>query len=229
MHRGPRSLSKMLAAAVPLLVAVLWSCHSRLPEPFTILCMGDSLTRSRYGYYPAYLRGFARRDGIKVRVVTAARPGDTSGEFLDFLKQTPVLKRVRPDLVVLMLGTNDVRIDGDATPLSRYRAQMEEIVRRIRATSSSRGAKIEIFLATIPPIMKLDLHTFDASSRRRVEEEIVPEIHRLAVKNGLHLLDVHAFFGEHPHLMTGVHPSRKGYYQMAAYIYARVRPFIEVS
>ncbi|MCK4837144.1 MAG: SGNH/GDSL hydrolase family protein, partial [Candidatus Aminicenantes bacterium] len=76
------------------------------PSGFNIICMGDSLTESEFGYYPRHLLGLLKRQGFKANVYSAAQTGNTSGEYLDFLRRSNLLKKIRPDLVILMLGTN---------------------------------------------------------------------------------------------------------------------------
>lgn len=195
----------------------------------TIICMGDSLTESEFGYYPRHLLGLLKRRGIAVKVVTAARPGHTSGEYLEYLEHSDIVTKFKPDMAIVMLGTNDVRVDRDHTPLSRFRQNMVRIIDRLRADGDSRGSIPIIFLASIPPIFKIDLTTFDETSRNRVETEIVPAIRDLARLKQVHLIDIHGFFQKRPQLMAGIHPWKRGYFAMAEYIFDAILPFLEVE
>jgi len=212
---------------VGIILFVLFKPFSSKNIPFQILCMGDSLTESEFGYYPKHLQGLLKREGFRVKVRTAARPGNTSGEYLDYIKRTGLLQNLKMDMVILMLGTNDVRIDGDSTPLHRYIKNMKAIIQKVKSGSSS-GALIPIvFIATIPPIFKIDLHTFSEISKKRVSEEINPSIRKIAIDENIHLLEVSLFFNDHPELLPGIHPNQKGYYALADFIFNKILDFVE--
>lgn len=211
----------LLVAIVPVAVYISLGLAQSDHHGVTIICMGDSLTESEFGYYPAHLRGMLKREGIDARVCSAARPGHNSTEYLRYLRDSKLLDEVTPDLAIIMLGTNDIRIDRDHTPLSRYRRNMGEIIDLVRSAGNPRPV---IFLASIPPIFKIDLQTFDETSKKRVEKEIVPCIRHLAREEKLHYIDVHGFFLRRPELMAGIHPRKRGYYAMADYIFKNIFP-----
>jgi lysophospholipase L1-like esterase len=206
---------------------VVTGVYKKKPGDRVIICMGDSLTESEFGYYPQHLSGLLKRKGIPARVISAARPGNTSGEYLDFLRRSDLLSRILPDVVVVMLGTNDVRIDRDSTPLAQFRHNLKSIISLIKNRYYPKGKIPLIFLATIPPIFKVDLKTFDESSRLRVDDEIVPAIKKLAREEGIRILDVHDFFRKRPGLLPGIHPRKKGYYALAVYVFESILPFLE--
>ena len=212
----------VIAAIVLLVVA-----HSHQDgSGFKVLCMGDSLTESEFGYYPAHLRGLLKKQGVDALIYSAARPGHNSGEYLKFLKTSELVEKVKPDLAIIMLGTNDIRIDRDHTTLLEYRRNMIEIIRMVKG---GKGSPPVIFLASIPPIFRIDLKTFDETSKRRVENEIVPAVQDLARLEQLHYLDIHGFFFRRPELMAGIHPRKKGYYAMALFIFNKIIPFLRAG
>jgi lysophospholipase L1-like esterase len=217
-------LSGFVLTGIVLLI-VFWPFST--VYPFHILCMGDSLTESEFGYYPKHLQGLLKRNGFRSRVQTAARPGNTSGEYLEFINRTGFLKKLKVDLAILMLGTNDVRIDRDSTPLPRYVENMKAIIREVKNCSSSDGSNPVIFIATIPPIFKVDLHTFSEISKKRVSEEINPAIRKIAQEEGINLLQINLFFIKYPELLPGIHPTRSGYYELARFIYDNILIFME--
>jgi lysophospholipase L1-like esterase len=224
----------LIAAIIPgLALAATWivirSSFSADRSPTTIICMGDSLTESEFGYYPKHLKGLLKRRGVHAKVVTAARPGHTSGEYLEYLKDSEIIQKFKPDMAIVMLGTNDVRVDRDHTPLCRYRDNMIRIINRIKAGQDSRRSGPVIFLATIPPIFKIDLNTFDETSRDRVETEIVPAINEMVRQEEVHLIDIHGFFKKKPELMSGIHPWKRGYFAMAEFIFDSIFPFLEAE
>ena len=76
-------------------------------------------------------------------VLNAGRGGHNSRDLLQRLDRD-VLARC-PDLVIIMVGTNDVLNHANAVPLDQYRANLLKLVRTIRA------AKSRVMLLTIPP------------------------------------------------------------------------------
>lgn len=218
------------ALALVLLVGFFISrSNPGATNEYTILCMGDSLTRSSYGNYPDQLKALLRSAGIDAVVQTAARPGNNSGEYLKYLYSENPLNTVNPDIIILMLGTNDVRIDGDRTPLDRYTANMEEMIRILKNHRNPDGSRAVVFVATVPPIFTFDLDLFDENSGVRIEEEIVPVIRKLAQAERINLIDLHDHFKNKPQLLPGIHPNKRGYQIMAKWIFQSTLPFIKGS
>jgi len=194
---------------------------------YRVLCMGDSLTASDYGQYTRHLKELFKEARINAQVFTAARPGNTSGEYLAYLKKTGVLSKYNPHLTVLMLGTNDVRIDGDRTPLEQYIQNMQSIIEKIKTDSHPLDREPAIFLVAVPPIFHCDLHTFDESSKQRLDREIVPAIRNLVRQEKLFLIDLYRFFQHNQALLPGIHPTAAGYRAMAGYIFSHLKEYIE--
>jgi len=207
MRRRAGTLFFLAAAAV-----LLAACR---PEGrgLIVLCAGDSLTEQGY---PPYLRRILNREGIPARVANFGRSGATSGEYLAFLKENEDrLKEERPDVILVALGTNDLRTDHDFTPTDVFRMNLEAIIEKFRTFRSRAGKIPAIFLATIPDIPLGDLPVFDAESVRRVQDEINPAIREIAVAAGLQVVDIQAALTGRPDLLPGVHPSIDGYRVMA--------------
>ncbi|MCK4761509.1 MAG: SGNH/GDSL hydrolase family protein [Candidatus Aminicenantes bacterium] len=220
-----------LVAAV-LIVAVYFFVIKSAPPRlnyYKVLCMGDSLTESSYGQYTRNLKRLFKAGGFKVNVYPAARPGNTSGQYLEYLRKSNILAKINPHILVLMLGSNDVRIDGDNTPLPRFEKNMREIIKIIKSSKNPATSKKIVFIATIPPIFNCDLPTFDETSQRRVKEEIVPAVKKLAKEEELYLIDVFDFFRDKPGLLPGIHPTKEGYRALAEFIFKEIRPFVKGS
>jgi lysophospholipase L1-like esterase len=209
-----------LAAAI----SVLASCVPQ-GQGVIILCAGDSLTQ--YGY-PPYLRRMLANEGIRARVVNYGRSGNTSGEYRTFLQVKVNKERLaeeRPDVILIQLGTNDVRADLDFTPTDVFRSNMKEIISVFRTFRSRTGKKPRIYLAAIPDIMPGKPSTYSAESARRVEAEINPAIRALAAEEKLPFVDNHTIFKGRPDLLPEVHPSPEGYRAMARNWRETLRPF----
>ncbi|MFC2164429.1 SGNH/GDSL hydrolase family protein [Acidobacteriota bacterium] len=208
-----------------LALALVYFCAcSSSPPGLIILCAGDSITAAEY---PRYLQRSLRGDGIRVQVLNYGRDGNTSGEYLDFLKvNVATLTADHPHFVLLQLGTNDVREDGDKTSAGQFEANMTEIIHIFAQFKTRSGKATRIVLATIPPIPEGTSFPFSRESRQRVISEINPRIYKLAKNNGLALVDNHYLFSRHPHLLPDVHPSKEGYRELAKNWYQAIKPMI---
>ena len=121
----------------------------------------------------------------------------------------------KPDLVLIQLGTNDLRTDHDYTPTEQFRSRMKQIVDLFRTFRNRSGRIPEILVGTIPPVPTSGRFPFDAESARRVDAEINPAIRALAAEEGLAVVDNHGLFTRRPELLPDVHPSRDGYRALA--------------
>ncbi len=194
------------------------------PRGVIVLCCGDSITA---GGYPHYLQRLFAADGIRARVLNRGRSGNRSAEYLSFLGHNEAeLRGLKPDFILLQLGTNDVRTDLDRTPTPEFEANMREILRRLREFRGRDGKPSRILLGSIPPVPEGRVVAFDQESRLRVTTEINPAIRRLAESAGLPFVDNFAIFPGRPDLLSDVHPSREGYKALAAGWYRALKPLL---
>jgi lysophospholipase L1-like esterase len=210
-----KTMFPTLTMAVALMMVVGAAC-ARRPAGTIILCAGDSITE--HGY-PRFLSRMLRSEGKTVRVINEGKSGNTSGEYLAFMRrELPRLKAVRPDVVLLQLGTNDIRMDGDHTPLEAFERNMMAILDLFAEFRSRSGRPPTIFLGTIPHVPEGTSWPFTSESGPRVEGEINPALRALAVERGLTLVDNHAVFAERPELLrpADVHPTPEGDRALAA-------------
>jgi lysophospholipase L1-like esterase len=136
------------------LAAALLACRRDPAPPVltgepVVLCAGDSITA---GPYPVRLQHRLEESGYRFQVVNAGVTGNTSGEYLAFLRRSRVLERTDPRWVLLQIGTNDVRIDGDSTPTGRFRENLEAILDLVSRHRNPDGSSPRVLLATIPPV-----------------------------------------------------------------------------
>jgi len=139
---------------------------------------------------------------------------------------------MHPDFVLLQLGTNDVRVDGDHTPADTFADNMRKIIGLFRGFTDRRGESARILLATIPPLPERYSFPFGPESAGRVVREINPLIRKIAAEEQLALVDNYGLFLRSPELLPGVHPSSEGYRLLAGNWYDALKPLlpgIEVS
>jgi lysophospholipase L1-like esterase len=196
-----------------LMFAILFCFCSQSPRGIIILCVGDSITETGY---PRYLQKILRNEGIKAKIFNQGKSGHNSGEYLTFLERNQdTLSESTPDFVLLQLGTNDVRVDHDQTSANDFYNNMKQIILLLRRLKTRTGKKTLILLASIPPVPENIPFPFAPESRKRIEEEINPLIHKIALEEKIPLVDNFSLFLQSPHLLPDIHPSQEGYKALA--------------
>lgn len=201
--------------SVLLLLPLFVSVCASPPRGIVILCAGDSLTAKAY---PHFLQRLLNADGIAAKVVNYGVSGNTSKEYLEYLRdpiREEALQWDRPDFILLQLGTNDVRADGDFVPVDQFVENMREILNYFRRFITRTADPSQIVLAEIPPIPDDTPFPFSPESGRRVREEINPAIRELAREFQVPLVDNYNLYMNRPDLLPGVHPTRDGFRKMA--------------
>ena len=124
----------------------------------------------------------------------------------------------KPDIIVIKLGTNDVRprMDGKAgtnwndVDFSKdYQAMID--------TFNTINTKPKIFLCLPTPIYKNIFNWNDGDSSLRVS--VVPAIKKIAEVNDLPIIDLYTQMSNQPeNFLDGIHPNEKGTRIMAEFI-----------
>ncbi|HEY0257053.1 MAG TPA: SGNH/GDSL hydrolase family protein [Candidatus Methylacidiphilales bacterium] len=117
-----------------------------------------------------------------------------------------------PDVVLIMLGTNDV---FGITATDKMQQTMEKLVSSIFEQSPN----ITVVLASIPPILKIEARNADVDAYNAVIPQIVQKEQALGHK--IVFADIHSVFTA-PTDLSGdkVHPSATGYAKMAGLWYS---------
>ena len=183
-----------------------------------ILCFGDSMTAgtlvlspSLVGSgppesYPARLLGLLtqRYPSQQFVVENEGKPREWAddGQY----RLVPLLQSVRPDVVILMEGVNDINALG-AGGVTVALTAMENMLRDARA----RGA--QVMLATLPP-QRPNGASITAAA---LAKDYSAQIRRLADRQRVLLLDVELVFNGDLRLIgaDGLHPTAEGYQKIA--------------
>jgi len=117
-----------------------------------------------------------------------------------------------PDVVLVMLGTNDV---FGITPTAKMQAALDKLVSTIFEAKPG----VTVVLASIPPILKVPERNTDVDAYNAVIPQIVQE--QKALNHKIEFADIHSVFAG-PADLNGdkVHPSPAGYKKMAALWYS---------
>lgn len=189
-----------------------------------VACVGDSITwgftivNRRKNSYPSVLQGLLGTD-YEVRNFGY---NDASARFD---ADTPYVSKKayrdslewNPDIVLLMLGSNDTkRRNWDPDIFRRDYSKMVESY--LALTSSPRViliAPIRIFQPLNIPVLGLYSETMESGVR--------PAIREIAAAKGLELVDLADLFTDSKYLMDGVHPQTTGARMLAVAIYSKVK------
>jgi lysophospholipase L1-like esterase len=117
-----------------------------------------------------------------------------------------------PDVVLIMLGTNDIL---GMTPTNRMQQTMEKLVSSI----FEQNPDATVILASIPPITKIEARNTDVTAYNAVLPGIVAK--EKALNHKIEFADIRSVFTG-PADLSGdrVHPSAAGYNKMAALWYS---------
>ncbi len=119
-----------------------------------------------------------------------------------------------PTTVIIMLGTNDARIDN-YQKINNFTANYERLLNRTQRWNSTQ----QIFLVIPPPIFN---NTLDLNSTSYVNG-VIPRIRQIASDLGLPLIDVYTPLIDHPeYFPDGVHPNSQGAQIIANTIYQAI-------
>ena len=195
------------------------------PGEIRVACAGDSIT---YGYgakpwpeasYPARL-GALLGEGYCVRNFGSS--GRTAGEDGEapYAREKLFRKSLdfRPDLVVLMLGTNDTK-PANWRGGGAFAGSLRGVVRAYRALPG----KPRILLASPPP-------AFSGRFGVRGEllrQELRPAVMAAAEQEGADFLDLFAVLDGHPEwFCDGVHPNAEGAEAIAKAVCRRIKEMV---
>ena len=120
-------------------------------------------------------------------------------------------QEARPDVVLIMLGTNDARAPNWDAPA--YEEQLTAFVEDYQQLDSSP----EVHLLTPPPA----LENAGGIDPAVVSEQVRPIVEDVARSTDAELIDIHALLEDRPELMgeDGIHPTAAGYELIAAEVH----------
>ena len=178
-----------------------------------VACIGDSITQ--LSTYPGHLQTLL---GTSYQV----KEFGVSGATVLFNSVTPYIdqeefqraKQFLPNIVIILLGTNDAREDHYQS-IDNFVADYEQLIREVQAFES----KPKIFLVKPPPIFD---NQFDLSNANLVDG-VIPRIEQVAKELGLTTIDAHTPLANHPeYFMDGVHPNNEGAKLIASEVYMSI-------
>ncbi len=175
-----------------------------------VACVGDSITEGS-GYTTKlcellgenYSVGNFGEDGSTV-TLASDKPYMEQDEFQEALN-------FRPDIIVVMLGTNDARPD-----FQQYNENFDEDYIRLLSYFQELKNKPQIWVVKSPPIQNNSLEI----SAPFFNKNVIPQIEHVADDLDLPTIDVYGAFGNRSdYFWDGVHPNSNGAALIASTVY----------
>ena len=175
----------------------------------TLACVGDSITKSNDHAYPTHLgtllgdqwevHGFGKNGASVLK--QGARP------YVDG-RAYPQTLALNPDVVVIMLGTNDSK-DDTWVHKADFVSSYIEFVRGYQALES----KPAIWLCYPPPAFSRKWQIDNDT----ITNEVIPMIDQVAQATGARIINVNAAFADRADLFPddGIHPNPAGSHLIA--------------
>jgi len=175
-----------------------------------IACLGDSITNMTQ--YPVDYQTLVGKNSV---VENFGYNGATINFYSDrpyfFSDEYRSAQNFLPNIVIIMLGTNDARSNGNQQ-IDQIVGDYEHMISRIQ----NFGSSPKIFLVIPPPIYN---NTLDLNATV-LTQEVIPRIQQVANETGLPLIDVYTPMLDHPeYFPDGVHPNNEGAQIIANTIY----------
>ncbi len=195
-----------------LLLGLISFMTARAAEPIKVACVGDSITQgagaAKGKSYPSQLQELL---GDKYKVGNYGVSGRTllrKGDY-PYWKEKAYQNALgmNPDVVVIMLGTNDTKPQN-----WKFEAEFVSDYRDLVKSFQSLAAKPKVFICRPVPVPGKGNYGINEEN---VQKEI-PRLDALAKELGCEVIDMHAALEKKPELLPDrVHPNTEGAGEMA--------------
>jgi sialate O-acetylesterase len=191
------------------------------PEKIRVACVGDSITFGHgikdreHASYPARLQLLL---GDKYEVQNFG----VSGATLIKLGTRPYVQqdacrdalKFRPQIAVIMLGTNDTNKQTWPDHKQDFVADYSELVGKFRKVSPS----VHVWICLPPPLVRDRGKEWDTDAI--LSDQVIPKIKSIAEDSKAELIDLNSIFASHAALLPdGVHPNAEGAELMARTVF----------
>ena len=211
---------KLLALAIaivflttPIVVLQATSVHPPEPAvtlPIRVACVGDSITQITK--YPADLQTML---GPNFTVGNFGVSGSTVSlsTYKPYMNQPQFqeAETFQPDVVVIMLGTNDAHTD-----LQQYIGTFDTDYNALVDSFENLTTNPQVWVVESPPVYNNTLG-IDSSF---FSDTVIPHIQNVATQQNLPTIDVYDAFGNHSdYTGDGIHPNDEGAALIASQVY----------
>jgi acyl-CoA thioesterase-1 len=183
---------------------------SSIGNSIRVACVGDSITEGCG--YPSDLQ-LLLGDNYTVGNFGASGSTVLLNSWKPYMDQPEFqsAKAFEPNIVIIMLGTND-----DLMSLHQYNESFEHDYTQLITSFQQLQSKPQIWIALSPPIFS---NSSDLSPTYLIDT-IIPKTQDLANKMNLPTIDVYSAFGDRAdYFKDGVHPNSQGAALIATEVY----------
>jgi len=176
-----------------------------------VACIGDSITHG--SGYPENLQ-FLLGSNYRVANFGVNGAGASQNSSKPYLQQSafPRAQNFDPEIVIIMLGTNDAKATNNTQDLEAFQDSYEELIREFAALPGDQ----QFFIVDPPPILNNTLNL----SNETLVQDVIPQINQVANDLSLPTVDVYSMISNHTDVLgDGVHPSSYGGQLIADKIY----------
>ncbi len=191
-----------------------------------VACVGDSIT---YGVqvknwirsaYPSVLGKLLGSDYCVENFGYSGRTALSDGDK-PYIKYRLYKKSIafKPDIVIIMLGTNDTK-EWNWKGRDRYIRDYSRLI----DTYLSLDSKPEVFIVVPPPAFEIGGRVNFNINGEIIEKDLCPAAREIADALNLGLIDLHAAMRGRPELFAdGVHPNAEGAEVFAKLVYESIK------
>ncbi len=191
----------ILVASSLIIIIQLNSQTKMTAQVIRVACIGDSITQ--WSSYPEELQKMLG-DGYEVGNFGFAGSAVTKGSDIPYMNQSAFqeARDFQPQVVIIMLGTNDAK-DFNYRNIGSFTSDYSELIDFYNSLPDDQ----QIYLVKPPPIYSNDLG-LDGSN---LVEGVIPKIEQVADVKDLPTIDVNSVMVDHSeYFKDGVHPNLDG-------------------
>jgi len=206
-----------------LLLFILLAQHTFAQQKIKVACIGNSITagsgvKDRNNFYPNQLQKMLG-DGYEVQNFgisgrTMLKKGDRP-----YWKEKgfETAKEFQPDMVIIMLGTNDTKPQN-----WKYAAEFENDYRAFIQEFKNLNSKPKVWICYPVPVVKDNF----GISETVLKEEVIPKIKKIAKAEKVKTINVYkGLKGFESHIPDGVHPDDTGATQIAETVWKAIHRY----
>ncbi len=194
-------LASLLMSTVIMFVTAYVAATDGVERPIRVACIGDSITRGS-GYTSMLQDELGENYAVKNFGVDGSAV--TIDSIKPYMEQAAFFKALdyKPDVIVIMLGTNDAN-EKNYENIHDFSRDYESLIEAFRRSTSDE----QIYLVEPPPVLENGLNITDAN----LVEGVIPQIARVADNLGLPTINIHsAISNSSDYFFDGVHPNEDG-------------------
>jgi lysophospholipase L1-like esterase len=187
-----------------------------LPKVVKVACIGDSITeRSGYPFKLQLLLG----DNYEVENFGVSGSTASVDSNISYVNQLAFKKALafKPDLVIVMLGTND------ANRATCYDTDIRDDYLRIVNAFKGLNSSPEIIFVDSPPIYS----NYSGYNNTFLTADIIPKINFLADQMNIPTVDMYDAMNSSDYFVDGIHPNYDGSTVIADVLYDAVQQYYD--